>query len=355
MSIVLRRPDDFHVHFRRGDVLRAVVPCTAKPFGRAMVMPNTSPRPILTAADAEEYRDEIQRAAKEAGHGDRFQPLMTIQITDVTTPAIVREVRDGGISVAGKVYPRGVTTQSHNGVTNFRALYPVFAEMEKVGLVLSLHGQKGDAFILDRERAFLETLRELAADFPGLRIVLEHISTGNAVEAVAALPENVAATITAHHLLLTLHDVLSWVGEDGSEGLCPHHYCQPILQGPDDRRALVEAASSGNPKFFFGSDSAPHLRERKESACGCAGVFSAPVILPVLADCFGAGTRADEEVARALQPFLSEFGARFYGLPLNEGEVTLVEEDWTVPETCGGVVPFLAGRRLSWKVATGAA
>lgn len=354
MTIILRRPDDFHVHFRQGDMLRTVVPYTAEQFGRAVIMPNTSPRPILTGADADDYREEIHGFLRETGYGERFQPLMTIQITDATTPEIVREARDRGSVVAGKVYPRGVTTRSQNGVTEFRALYPVFGEMEKVGLVLSLHGQLSDAFILDRERVFLATLRELAGAFPELRIVLEHISTRDAVETVRELPGNVAATITAHHLMLTLHDVLSWVGEDGGEGLCPHHYCQPILQGPDDRHALVEAARSGDPKFFFGSDTAPHLQERKESACGCAGIFSAPVLLPVLAECFGAGKKPGEDVARALQPFVSEFGARFYRLPLNEGEVTLLAEDWKVPETCGGIVPFCAGKTLSWRLASGA-
>jgi dihydroorotase len=177
------------------------------------------------------------------------------------------------------------------------------------------------------------------------------MSTAEAVETVGTLPGNVAGTITAHHLILTLHDVLSWVGEDGAEGLCPHHYCQPIPQRPEDRRALLDAARSGNPKFFFGSDTAPHVRERKESACGCAGVFSAPVLLPVLVEAFGAGEKCSDEVARALEPFVAEFGARFYGLPLNSGTVTLTRDEWIVPSSCAGIVPFLAGRKLAWKVA----
>ena len=352
MRIELRRPDDFHVHFRRGHVLRTVVPFTAEQFGRAMVMPNTSPRPILTAADADSYRHEILAALRDTDHAGSFEPLMTIQITQATTPATVRDAAGSAGIIAGKLYPKGVTTGSGNGVTNIRALYPVFEEMERAGLVLSLHGQLGEAFILDREREFLGALRDIAERFPGLRIVLEHISTAEAVETVRDLPANVAGTITAHHLMLTLHDVLSWVGDDGSEGLCPHHYCQPIPQRPEDRQALLDAARSGNPKFFFGSDTAPHLRERKESACGCAGVFSAPVLLPVLLDIFGAGEQSGEQVVGAMQSFVSEFGARFYGLPLNAGTVALTREEWTVPQSCGGIVPFLAGRKLAWKVAS---
>ncbi len=324
--ITIRRPDDFHVHFRRGEMLRTVAPHTAAQFARALVMPNTDP-PILLAADALVYRDEIRQAT-----GPDFEPLMTIQITDSTTPEVVREARDSGV-VAGKVYPRGVTTNSHNGVTDFQALDAVFGEMGRVGMVLSIHGQHPTAFILRREGAFLGTLRDLAARFPHLRIVLEHVSTQDAVRTVAELPANVAATITLHHLQLTLDDVLA----DG--GLRPHNYCQPVAQAPEDRSALRQASVSGNPKFFFGSDSAPHPREHKESACGCAGVFTAPVILPALAQSQG-----------VQEPFLSEFGARFYGLPLNAGTVTLVEEDWTVPEEIGGVVPFRAGETLHWKL-----
>jgi dihydroorotase len=347
-------PDDFHVHFRRGKMLEAVVPHTVRHFGRAMVMPNTTPKPILIAEDALEYRREIKRRIDamnmEWDFFDYFQALMTIQITDETTPEMVREAKKHDFVIAGKVYPKGVTTNSHNGVSDFTKLYQVFAAMQEVGMVLSLHGQVPKSFCLDREKDFLPILIKLAKDFPRLRIVMEHISTKESVEVVKHLPHTVAATITAHHLVLTLHDVLSYVGEDGSEGLNPHHYCQPILQQPEDQSALIGAAISGNPKFFFGSDSAPHLRERKESSCGCAGVFTAPVILPVLAEFFSSFQEFGQPMIQAFEQFVSIFGAQFYGLPLNDGEITLVKEPWIVPNDYDGIVPFWAGKQLKWKV-----
>ncbi|MDO8510461.1 MAG: dihydroorotase [bacterium] len=350
-AITIRRPDDFHVHFRRGEILKSVVPFTARQFGRAMAMPNTSPEPILTRGDALKYWLEITEIVQKVGLSpEDFCPLVTIQITDETEPNTVREIKEEGMGghkviVAGKVYPLGVTTNSHNGVSDFRALYRVFAAMEEVGLVLSLHGQVPKAFCLDREKEFLDTLAMLAKDFPALRIVMEHISTKESVDALKDLPKTVGATITLHHLLITLHDVLSFVGEEGSEGLNPHHYCQPIPQKLEDRGALIGAAMSGNPKFFFGSDSAPHLKERKESSCGCAGVFSAPVLLPLLVGLFEFHGKLDR-----LEPFVSEFGARFYGLPLNQETITLNREEWVVPKEYNGIVPFFAGKTVGLKV-----
>jgi dihydroorotase len=342
-TMEFRRPDDFHVHLRRNPALRSVLPFTANVFARALVMPNTSPSPILTAADALEYRNLILDEAKTAGFVE-FEPLMTIQITDDTTPQIIREAKQAGV-IAGKIYPKAVTTNSSNGATDFEAFWPVFAEMQQLDMVLSLHGQATDAFCLDREAAFLPTLFAINEAFPRLRIVLEHVSTDQAARAVQQMPETVAATITAHHLVLSLHDVLSWKGEDGSEGLNPHHYCQPIPQHPEDRESLIALATSGSPKFFFGSDSAPHPRENKESSCGCAGVFSAPVALPLLAEIFSRHDRLDR-----LGSFVSESGARFYGLPLNEGTIRLSRAPWHVAAEYDGIVPLFAGRLIEWAV-----
>lgn len=336
-------PDDFHVHFRRGKILEAVVPHTARYFGRALIMPNTSPNPILTAEDAIDYRNEIIRCSKAVS--DSFNPLMTIQITDSTTPKIVLEAKRTGFVFAGKVYPKGVTTNSHNGLTSFEKAYPVFAEMQKIGMVLSLHGQLPQSFCLDREKDFLTTLQRIAKDFPGLKIVMEHISTKESVETIMYSPENVAATITAHHLILTLHDVLSSVGEDGSEGLNPHHYCQPILQRPEDCEALIKAVLSGNPKFFFGSDSAPHVRERKESSCGCAGIFTAPVLPSLIASFIEKYDSLDKCIK-----FISESGSFFYGLPIHESGIFLIKKPWVVPKEYDGIVPFCAGKTLDWQV-----
>lgn len=345
-SITLRMPDDFHVHFRRGAILKAVVPHTVRQFARALVMPNTDP-PILKAEDVVGYRNEIMAAAANVGVGhDSFRPLMTIQITDETRPEMIRDAKDVG-AIAGKVYPKGVTTNSANGVSDWKKLYPVFAAMQEADMVLSLHGQVPDAFILDREKQFLSVLTDLSETFPNLRIVMEHISTRASVRAVEELP-NVAATITAHHLLYTLQDVLASSGRDGGVGLNPHLYCQPILQRPEDRQALLDAVmvcGPNNPKFFLGSDSAPHVRERKESSCGCAGVFSAPVLLPVLVRLFDQLGKLPK-----LGRFISVFGANFYHLPLNSGHLTLRKEEWTVPEVCCGIVPMKAGHKLEWKI-----
>jgi dihydroorotase len=270
---------------------------------------------------------------------------MTIKIVPSTTPATIREAKAAGV-VAGKLYPEGVTTNSSDGVRDFMELADVFGAMAEAGLVLCLHGETPDAFCLDREEAFLaEVLPTIAASFPGLRIVLEHVSTAAAVEWVRgqapAGAHDVAATITVHHLLLTLDDVVGGM-------LAPHHFCKPVAKRPADRAAIVAAAVSGDPRFFLGTDSAPHLRAAKEAAHGCAGVFTAPVALPLLA------ARFDEHDALdRLEAFCSGHGARFYGLPGNEGTVQLVREPWTVPADCAGVVPLAAGTTLPWRVEAG--
>ena len=339
----IRRPDDFHVHLRQGEMLRHVVPSTAVTFGRALVMPNTTP-PIRTGADAMAYKERICAMAKEE-LGERmwgFRPLMSIKLLDSTTPEIVREAAKMGV-VAGKLYPAGVTTNSDDGVhvdaAGILELRPVFDAMEKADMVLCLHGEMPGVFCLDREKAFLDTLRGIARAFPRLRIVLEHVTSEAAVMMVSMLPSTVGATVTAHHLVLTLDDVVG-------DRLRPHHFCKPIAKYESDRQALVMAATSGNPKFFLGTDSAPHARETKECDGGCAGVYTAPVAMEVLAEVF---ERAD--AMNRLEGFTSEYGARFYGLPLNEGYVELVKEPVEVPkELPGGLVPFRAGAQLSWLI-----
>lgn len=324
-------------------MLQNVLPESASQFRRALVMPNTLPKPILSWADVDEYRKEI-KAAVNKHEGMHFEPLMTIQITDETTPEMVIGAAKGG-AIAGKAYPKGVTTNSHNGISDFEELRPVFAQMQKVGMVLCIHGQKPGAFCLDREREFHDTLRWIVKTFTKLRVVVEHVSTAATVDLVRKMPPRVAATVTLHHLMLTLDDILCH--NDGTkEGLNPHNYCQPIPQRPEDRRALIQVVVvEGNDKFIFGSDSAPHDQSKKETCCGAAGVFSAPVLLPLLTQLF------DELGSiNRLQPFTSEFGAKFYGLPLNKGMVTLVRKDWHVPDHIGHVVPFFANQTLSWRV-----
>ncbi|MFA6095935.1 MAG: dihydroorotase [Candidatus Paceibacterota bacterium] len=337
----LRTPDDFHVHFRQGEMLTSVVPHTSKAFGRALVMPNTMP-PIVLSEQVSHYRSAILAAS-----GPGFEPLMTIKLLPTTTPEMILAAKKAGI-VAVKLYPEGVTTNSNDGVSidDIGQIYPALRMMQQEDIVLSIHGEKPGIFILDREEMFLSVLAEVARDFPTLRIVLEHITTASAVHAVKALGPGIAATITLHHLLLTLDDVLACKGV-GGESLNPHHYCKPVAKREADRRTLRNAAFSGDPKFFFGSDTAPHLKEKKECSSGCAGVWSAPVALPLLVEIFDEAGKLDR-----LEAFVSEFGARFYGLPLNEKRVTLYQSlsPIVVPEVIDGVVPFWAGKLLKWQI-----
>ncbi|NJC85222.1 dihydroorotase [Planosporangium mesophilum] len=336
-SLRIRRPDDFHLHLRQHDMLRAVLPATGRHFARALVMPNTDP-PVADADALARYRSEIVSANEWP-----FEPLMTIKLTAGTGDKTVRLAGEAG-AVAAKLYPRGVTTNSADGVDEVDDLYPAFAAMVDVGMVLCVHGESPDAFCLDREEAFLSAvLPRITSEFPTLRVVVEHASTAAAVRWVRDHRDRtgtstVAATITVHHLLLTLDDVIG-------DLLSPHHFCKPVAKRPEDRAALVEAATSGDPAFFLGTDSAPHAREAKECASGCAGVFTAPVALPVLAQVFESAGALDR-----LERFTSVAGAHFYGLPLNEGVVTLRRERWRVPAEYHGVVPFLADRYLDWRV-----
>jgi len=339
-TIELTMPNDMHLHLRQDEVLRVVLPHTTRQFGRALIMPNTKPA-ILTATDVDRYRREILAASADPN----FEPLMTIQILESTTREIVREAYVHG-ATAGKVYPDGVTTNSEGGVTDFSSLYPALEEMEKTGMVLCLHGEVPgkDVFCLDREAQFLTTLEQLASDFPALKIVLEHVTTNEAVKIIETLPSNVAATITVHHLFLTLNDVVGGF-------IQPHHFCKPIAKRPDDREALLKAAMSGNPKFFLGTDSAPHTVESKECSGGCAGIFTAPVALPLLASLF-----EQHGSLHRLEGFTSTFGCSFYGLPQNERRITLKKQNWNVPHCIKGeekieVVPFMSGETISWQVA----
>jgi dihydroorotase len=343
MKVSIRRPDDFHVHFRDGDMLRLVAPHTAAHFGRALVMPNVPA--VETEGDAKRYRARIAKAA-----GPGFKPLLTIKLTHRTTPDTIRGAQEAGV-IAAKLYPEGATTASHDGIRDVDLLWPVFRAMEDCQMALCIHGERPDAFVLDREASYLPTVAKIVRNFPGLKVALEHVTTRAAVEFVQNSSVNVAATITAHHLAISLDDVLG-------RGIRPHLFCYPVPKTPDDRAELVNAALFQNGgRFFFGSDSAPHPRHAKESACGCAGVYTAPVALAVLAEIFlgdedresAIGCRRD-----ALEEFTSHRGADFYGLPRNEGTITLERAEWTVPENYGEgettVVPFRAGEKRSWRV-----
>ncbi|MDP2648119.1 MAG: dihydroorotase [Candidatus Yanofskybacteria bacterium] len=339
--ITLRRFDDMHCHFRTGSLLAEVLPFTARYARRAVAMPNLRPRAVLTAQDAIWYRDEIMRVLARMPNRPSFEPLMTIEIRDSTTPKMIAETKRAG-AIAGKGYPLGVTTNSDEGLRDFssKKIFETFQAMEHCGMLLLLHGELDleRTFVLKREEAFLPTLERLAANFPNLKIVLEHVSTKKAVRIIEELGENVAATITAHHLYLTLNDVIGY-------GMQPHNACNPMPKDFGDRDALIGAATSGNPKFFLGSDSAPHSRDKKECAKGACGVFTAPVLPEVLAEIFEQAGQLDR-----LENFTSRFWAEFYGLALNEGTITLVKKEWTVPEQIGSVVPFRAGQKLQWQL-----
>lgn len=351
-TITIPKPDDFHVHLRDGEALHAVVPYTARQFGRALIMPNLTP-PITTAPMAMAYAEKIQNIAHMTCPGTSFRPLMTIYLTDNTTPEDIVEVKQTtSCVIAAKLYPANATTNSAHGVTDIERLTPVFRTMERVGMVLCVHGEtltskvfgdkkSGRVSQLHREAVFLqETMMWLVHTFPSLKIVLEHISTAEAVHFVVNTPANVAATITAHHLLATLDDVLE----------SHHNKCMPILKEERHRQALLDAATSGNPKFFGGTDSAPHARSKKETACGCAGCFTAPHAVELYATAF-----EERGALHRLEGFLSHFGAGFYGLPRKPGTITLHRETWTIPDEYPfgdheTIVPFWAGKTLHWKV-----
>ena len=338
--ITIRRPDDWHVHLRDGAMLEAVAAYTARQFARAIVMPNLSP-PVTTAQEAEAYRARIVAALPP---GADFTPLMTCYLTDDADGAALAEGFRAGAWAAAKLYPAHATTNSAHGVTDVGNIYPALEAMEKAGMPLLVHGEVTDPAvdIFDREKAFIDrTFTRLVRDFPGLRMVFEHITTADAADFVAAAGPNVAATVTPQHLVINRNALFEG-------GLRPHAYCLPVAKREEHRLAVRRAATSGSPKFFLGTDSAPHAVERKETGCGCAGIFNAPFALESYLAVF-----EEEGALDRFEAFASENGARFYGLPLNEGTVTLARVETEVPESLPAagsrLVPFHAGQRLRWR------
>ena len=340
-SLTLKRPDDWHLHLRDGPALGAVAAHTAGVFGRAIVMPNLKP-PVTTVAAADAYRSRILAALPAA---TRFTPLMTLYLTDNTPATEIAKAKASGFVHAVKYYPAGATTNADSGVTSLDRVYPALAAMEKHGVVLSLHGEVTDATVdmFDRERVFVDSLLpRIVRDFPGLKIVLEHITTREAAAFVDGASAQVAATITPQHLLWSRNAL--FVG-----GIRPHYYCLPILKRETHRQALVHAATSGSPRFFLGTDSAPHAQHTKENACGCAGCYSAHAAIELYAEAFDDANALDR-----LEGFASRFGADFYGLPQHDDTITLVREAWTVPASypygADTLVPLRAGESMRWRV-----
>ena len=340
--LVLRQPDDWHVHLRDGAMLADVLPFTARQFARAIIMPNLSP-PCAATGDVAAYRDRIMAALPI---DIRFTPLMTLYLTDATDPADLEAGFALGVLTAAKLYPANATTNSAHGVTSIRSIYPVLERMQEIGMPLLVHGEvtDGEVDIFDREAVFIErVLIPTLRDFPALKLVFEHITTKDAADFVMAAPDTVAATITPHHLQNNRNAMFAG-------GIRPHMYCLPVAKREVHRLALRKAATSGSPRFFLGTDSAPHELRTKESACGCAGIFCAPHALEAYAGVF------DEEGALdRLEGFASEHGPRFYGLPLNDSQVVLERADNVVPARIpaagGEVVPWLAGETLAWRFA----
>jgi len=339
--LTITRPDDWHVHVRTGAILEAVLPHTARQFARAIIMPNLKP-PVTTVDQALAYRDEIL-AAVPMGVG--FTPLMTMYLTAATTEAEIKKAAESEHVHAFKLYPAGATTHSDSGVADIVSAYPLLAAMEKQQIPLLIHGELTDADcdIFDREQLFIDKyLMGIVEHFPGLRVVLEHVTTAEAVQFVESASDNVAATITPQHLLYNRNAL--FVG-----GIRPHHYCLPVLKREKHRSALVKAATSGNRKFFLGTDSAPHTTESKENACGCAGCFSAPIALELYAEAFETVNALDK-----LEGFASFYGADFYHLPRNNDTITLEKTSWSVPSSYGengiAITPLKANQAVSWKV-----
>jgi dihydroorotase len=339
--LTIKRPDDWHLHLRDGPAMASVVGDTARRFARAIVMPNLKP-PVRTTEEALAYRKRVLGALPE---GSAFEPLMTLYMTDDTAPEEIARAKLSGRVHAVKLYPAGATTHSDAGVTRISRCFNALEKMEEVGMPLLIHGESTDPAVdvFDREKAFIEeVLGPTVHRFPGLKVVLEHVTTREAVQFVEITGANLAATITAHHLLMNRNAL--FMG-----GIRPHHYCLPVLKREEHREALVEAAVSGNPKFFLGTDSAPHPRRDKETACGCAGMYTAHAALELYAVAFEEAGALDR-----LEGFASVHGAQFYGLPVNQDTVTLVREGWKVPERlefgAEELVPLRAGETIPWKL-----
>lgn len=339
--LTLLRPDDWHIHLRDGAVLPHTVGDAARTFGRAIIMPNLVP-PVRNAAEADAYRQRILAARPT---GSRFEPLMVLYLTDNTSPEDVRAAKASGFVHAAKLYPAGATTNSDSGVTSIDKIFPALEAMAEVGMLLLVHGEvtRAEIDVFDREKTFIdEHLTRVVERFPTLKVVFEHITTRDAVQFVEATSANVGATITAHHLLYNRNHML--VG-----GIRPHFYCLPILKRNVHQEALLDAATSGNPKFFLGTDSAPHVKHAKEAACGCAGCYTAYAAIELYAEAFEQRGALDK-----LEAFASFHGPDFYGMPRNSDTITLVREEWTVPATLplgdNSVVPLRAGETLRWKL-----
>lgn len=326
-EITIIKPDDFHIHLRQGEDLKYYATDSAKQFKRGIIMPNTIP-PIVSTNDVESYRKHIKEFAPN------FEPLMTFKILPSTKPEDIRPLYESGV-LAGKYYPAGATTNSEDGIINWEIMKPVLKEMETIGLVLSIHGEIPDSFILDREKDFLPILMAMHKEFPGLKIILEHISSKESIELIKSLPNNIVGTITLHHLISTIEDVVNDT----------NNKCMPIPKLPIDRDVIREVVFSGNKKFFFGSDSAPHKLEGKLAFNAKAGVYTAPVLLPKLVELFD-----DFGVLDKLENFVSRFGAEFYGLEVNKEKITLVKKNMIVPEELHGVRPYLAGKTIGWSL-----
>jgi dihydroorotase len=341
MQISLTRPDDWHLHVRDGAALAYVVPHTARQFRRAIIMPNLKP-PVTTTAAALAYRERILAALPA---GSDFEPLMTLYLTDNTEPAEIARAQQSGLVHAVKLYPAGATTHSDAGVTDIEKTWPALEAMQEAGLPLLVHGEvtEPEVDIFDREAVFIERiLMPLTQRFPRLKVVLEHVTTRQGVDFVLNAPANVAGTLTAHHLLLNRNAIFSG-------GIRPHHYCLPVLKREQHRLALLEAATRGHPRLFLGTDSAPHQRAAKESACGCAGLYTAHAAMELYAEAFESAGALDK-----LEGFASFFGPDFYGLPRNTGTITLHKRDWEVPSSYpladDNVVPMRAGERIHWQL-----
>jgi len=340
-SISIIRPDDWHLHVRDGNILKDIIPHTAERFGRAIIMPNLNP-PVTTTAQAQDYKQRIQAAIPE---GLNFSPLMTLYLTDNTKPAEIITAKQSGIVHAVKYYPAGATTNSDAGVTDIKKTYAVLERLQAHNIPLLLHGEvtNAEVDVFDREAVFIDKiLQPLQKDFPELKIVLEHITTAQAVEFIQSTPTNVAATITPQHLLFNRNDIFKG-------GIRPHYYCLPILKREKHREALVKAAISGNPKFFLGTDSAPHSQTAKESACGCAGMYSAHAAIELYAEAFDQNNAID-----MLEGFASKFGPAFYQLPENQDQITLINEEHQIEESYHfgneKLIPLKAGEAIQWKL-----
>ncbi|MDR2583806.1 MAG: dihydroorotase [Fibromonadaceae bacterium] len=328
-ELSLPLPDDFHIHLRQGKDLADYAKSAAQQFGRILAMPNTEP-PINSPEAVKKYKEEILAAAPN------LEVLLTFKLNKNYTEQEIMEMKKNS-AVAAKYYPLGVTTNSQDGISKIEDIYPTIELLEKLDLVLCLHGEEPEAFCLDREKEFLKHLEKLSKTFQNLRIVLEHVSSADAVEFVKNLPQNVAATVTVHHLILTLNDIVG-------DSLCPQNFCKPLPKFPKDKAAVREAVFSGNKKFFLGTDSAPHSLEKKACLCGAAGVYSAPVAIPILIEEF-----ENENKLNLLSDFVAGYGADFYKIPRQTKKVAYAKEEWQIPKTIDGAVPLRAGQTLKWK------